>query len=320
MTSYLDPGQPLLDGRFPLPLDEPFTAATAARAGLSANRLTALTAQGYLRRVLSGVYCAAQLADSLDVRVAALRLVVPDGAVVTDRTAAWLHGVPYALAPGDHHVVPRVSSFHRARGCRVRRASVASGQRMMPDLDVTVVGGVAVTTLLRTACDLGRLLPRDGAIAALDMMLRHGLGQDELLLAVDRFKGYRGVRQLRRLAPLADGRAQSPPESVLRLRWLDCPGMPRPEPQRPVPAPGGGCYWLDLGVDDLRFAVEYDGEAFHGPDRAHRDGERRQWIRDQGWFVGVVEREQLFGSRNRFDDLLRRWLVDARRGLGDVRR
>jgi hypothetical protein len=227
--SFLSAGEPLLDDRFPLPLDEPFTRAAAQAHGIGSNDLTRLIRLGLVRRLIENVYAVAQLVDSLEVRVAALRLVVPPGAVVTDRTAGWLHGAQNILAPGDHLVVPRLSIFHRTRGCRLRTDLTASGQRMMPDEHIMDVRGILVTNPLRTTCDLGRLLHRDAAFAALDSMLRLGLfAHEELLEWAKGFRGYRHVRQLRALAPLADARAQSPPESILRLRWLDCTDLPGP--------------------------------------------------------------------------------------------
>jgi hypothetical protein len=188
---------------------------------------------------------------------------------------------------------------------------------MMPDEHVVEVGGILVTTPLRTACDLGRLLHRDAAFAALDSML--GLGvfdNDELVDSSAGFRGYRHVRQLRALAPLADGRAQSPPESVLRLRWLDCAELPRPEPQRPVVAPpgvAGGLYFLDVGIDELRFAVEYDGIEFHGEDRDEHDDSRRAWVREhEHWIVDVVGKDNVFGKHRDVEQIIRRGVRSAR--------
>jgi hypothetical protein len=314
---FLDPGLSLLDHRFPLPLDEPFTLGMARAAGIHHSELGQLTRRGLVRRLVAGVYVAAQAADTLDLRVAALRLVVPSGAVVTDRTAGWLHGAEMVLAPGDHLVVPRVSVFHRGKGCRLRSELVASGQRMMPEDDVMRVGGILVTTPLRTACDLGRLLRREPALAALDAMLRLELfTKDDLLVASSGFRGYRWVRQLRALAPLADARAESPPESILRLRWLDCSGLPRPEPQRPVRAPvsvPGGLYFVDLGVDDLKFAVEFDGEQFHGQAHQEHDDTRREWITEhEKWILRVVRKDNLYGPNRDVERIIRDGVAEAR--------
>lgn len=318
---FLDPRSPLLDHRFPLPLDAPFTAAMTRDRGIHPAELSRLLNLGLVRRLVRGVYVAAQTSDSLELRVAALRLVVPRGAVVTDRTAGWLHGAEMILAPGDHLAVPPVSVFHRGVGCRVRTDLVASGQRMMPDSDVMEIGGVSVTTPLRTACDLGRLLKRGPALGALDAMLRLlAFSKDELLEAAAGFRGYRWIRQLRALAPLADPRAESPQESLLRLRWLECPGMPRPEPQRAVPAPPhvvGGYYFVDLGIDELKFGIEYDGEEAHGPDRVEHDDERRAWITEsERWVLRVVRKEDLRGGRHRLEDMMLTGLAEARATIG----
>jgi len=321
---FLVPGVPLLDERFPLPLDAPFTLAMARECRIHPAELKRLVDLGLVRRLVAGVYVVGQVADSLALRVAALRLVVPPGAVVTDRTAGWLHGAPMILAPGDHLVVPRVSVFHRARGCRLRADLVASGQRMMPDEHVMDVGGVLVTTPLRTACDLGRLLRREPAMAALDAMLRLGAFDKEALVeAAGGYRGYRWVRQLRALAPLADARAQSPEESILRLRWLDCRDLPAPEPQRPVQAPRwvpGGLYWVDVGVDELKFGVEFDGEEFHGADQEDHDETRREWITEhERWVLRVVRRDDLHGTRPGIEQILRAGVKEARATIG-VRR
>jgi hypothetical protein len=321
---FLVPGLALLDGRFPLALDAPFTLQMARACGIHASELSKLVRLGLVRRLLEGVYVAVQVPDSLDLRVEALRLVIPPGAVVTDRSAGWLHGADMILAPGDHLAVPAVSVFHRGRGCRLRADLTASGQRMMPDEDVMEVRGLLVTTPLRTACDLGRLLKREAALAALDAMLRLGaFDKDRLIEESLGFRGYRWVRQLRALAPLADSRAESPPESILRLRWLDCSGLPPPEPQRPVRAPAwvdGGLYWVDLGVDDLKFGVEYDGVDFHGPARQRHDAARRTWItEEESWVLLVVGKDDLARGAGHFERLLRPAIADARATIG-VRR
>lgn len=320
LRHFLDPGQPLLDGRFPLPLDHPFTRRSALQHGLQSRELSLLCDQGYLRRLVPGVYVVTQVPDSLTLRAEALRLVVPDDAVVTDRTAAWLHGARTALAPGDHQVLPPVSVFVSRRGARLRNGLSGSGQRMLSRREVVEVDGVRVTTPVRTACDLGRLLRRDAAFAALDSLL--GLGaftRDDLWEATDRFRGMRGVRQLRGFVPFADGRAQSPGESVTRLRWLDLGTLPPPELQVEVRRPGGWSYWLDLGVEDLRFAVEYDGEEWHHRTTQQRehDERRRTYLREEeGWLIEPVTKANVWGAERDIEGILLAGHREARRRLG----
>ncbi|HET6152159.1 MAG TPA: hypothetical protein VFE15_04340 [Marmoricola sp.] len=269
----------------------------AHSAGLDNRRLTRIVDASLLVRPIVGAFHASTLIDCIDLRVACLRLVVPDGCVVTDRTAGWLHGATMVLAPNSHLVVPRVSVFH-IPGNRLRNTLTASGERSLLDRDVVVVQGIRVTTPIRTACDLGRLLHRDSSFAGLDAMLRLGLfSRDSLIDEVGRFKGYRGVRQLRAFAPLADSGSESFGESVLRLRWYSAGLSARPETQVPVTnGRTGQRAFLDLGAPESRYAAEYDGEQFHGAAEQAHDSERRAWLRDEaGWIVDVFRREDLFG-------------------------
>lgn len=292
--SWLPPDLTFLDERCPLPLDTPFTAEQAARLGVSRWYLRLLLDRSLIRRVLRGTYVVTQVLDTVDLRAAALRLVVPDSAVVTDRTAAWLHGVD--ILPRSALLTPPPLCVFGATGSRMRRPEVSSGVRTLGADDVEEFLGVRVTTPLRTALDLGRLLWRFDALAALDGFLRLGLPHEHLLLAVERFRGERGVVQLRLLVPLADGRAESPGESALRLYWYDA-GLPRPELQWWVYDDNGvALYRLDLALPDCRFAAEYDGQVFHSlPVDVEHDRGRRTWLdEERGWVVEVFDREDVY--------------------------
>jgi hypothetical protein len=310
---------PLLGPDFPLPLDRPFTTREALSAGVSRAVLSRLLREGYVRRLLKSVHVTAQVPDGLFLRAQALRLVVPPHAVITDWTAVWLYT---GLLPwGDHLHVPRVSLFLPAGKGRLRNGLCVSGERAFLPSDLTSVGGLQVTTALRTAWDVGRLSRRDTAIGGLDALFRGGyFSAAELVGGVERFRGERGVVQLRALAPIADGRAESPAESVLRLRWLDLASLPEPEPQVPILDDRGvEIYRLDLGVPELKFAAEYDGEEFHtrDEDRDHDDA-RRSWIRREGgWIVKVLRRRHLFGPSRNVETILIRGVDRARRRLGN---
>lgn len=318
MTSPLrQPVPALLDSRFPLPLDQPFTTAMARSAGIGRHALQRLLHQGLIRRMVKGVYAAAQAEESLILRAEALSLIVPENAVITDWTACWLFtGI---LPFGWHLDMPPVQLFRHAGHTRLRNELCASGERTFSSFDLMELHGLVVTTPLRTALDLGRLANRDNAIAALDALLRHGqFSRGQLLGSLDRFKGFRGVIQLRALAPLVDARSESPGESVLRLRWLDCSDLPPPEPQISVRINAAEVARLDLGVEELRFAVEYDGEQFHSlaEDREH-DERRRSWLStERGWLIKVVGRKNLFGVTRNIEAILDAGVREARQRLG----
>ena len=287
-----------------LPPGRPFTTEQARRAGISHPDLRALVSAGLLVHPVRGVYYDASVPDALALRVAVLKLVIPASAVVTDRTAAWLLGAERVLAPGAHLEVPTVSMYCLP-GSRLRNKLVDSGQRMLKGTDVTVIDGLSVTTPLRTACDVGRLLHRDQAIGVMDALA--GLGRfsvAELVAEAGRFKGFRGVVQLRCLAPLVDRKAGSPGESTLRLRWHDV-GLPKPECQVEVCAPRGGSFFVDVGLGERRLGAEYFGEEFHGEDDEEHDETRLTWLRDErDWVIVVARKHNVYGRDQDIDGLL----------------
>ncbi len=308
----------LLDHSFVLPVDEPFTLKLAQDAGLGKKQLGTLVLAGYLRRPLRGVYVACQVPDSLDLRTRMLALVVPEGCFVCDRTAAWLHGAPAALAPNEHLTVPSVSCFRPSDQDRLRNALTQSGERDVLPRDLMEINGILVTTPLRTALDLGRLQrSRDLRMAGIDAMLRLGLfTHGEFLAEIPRFNRQRGVVLLRALAPLADGGAQSAGESALRLRWYDA-GLPRPRTQIPVVEHGRVTRWLDMGLEELFFAAEYDGEEWHTSDEQvdHDDQRRARLSRHHGWQIEVFRRQHVYGPTQDADVRLRAAFRRARATL-----
>jgi hypothetical protein len=109
-------------------------------------------------------------------------------------------------------------------------------------------------------------------------------------------------------------------ESTLRLRWGDLATLPQPRPQVPILGPSGReLARIDLGVEDLRFGSEYDGEEFHSSeeDRDH-DAERREWLRrEYGWIIKPVRRENVYGRRRDVEEILIEGVQEARRTLAD---
>lgn len=302
--------------------DHPFTCAMARDLGLDGNALFRLVREGALRHPARGVYVPASLEDGIELRCLTLRLVLPRDAFVCDRTAAWLHAGDRALAPNEHLEVPAVSCFVPSEHHRLRNKLVASGEREILPRDLMEVAGVQTTTPLRTALDLGRLQRHpDLRLHGMDTML--GLGaftSAELLAEVPRFNRRRGVVQLRVLAPLADGGSESFGESALRRRWHDA-GLPRPQTQISVEVEGREVYRIDMGLEEMLFAAEYDGEKAHGPDRTEHDIERRRWLeQEREWSLAVFRRSHVFGRQQDAEPRLRAAYDDARVRLGLTRR
>jgi hypothetical protein len=301
----------------PVPIDRPFTTHEARAGGASDRQLAGWVADGRLVNPIRGVYHATQLADGLELRLACLRPVVPEDAVITDRTAGWLHGASMILAPNDHQQVPPVSVF-RKPGYRLRNGLTRSGERSFLPGEVEELDGLRVTSKLRTACDLGLLLRREPGFAGMDAMARISTfdAGDLVRLGDSRFKGARGVRTFRGTAPYVDGRAQSAPESVMKLRWRDCHNLPTPTPQAPVLGPEGWFY-LDLAVPELKYAAEYDGVLWHGPEQQEHDHARRTWLTEaEGWIIDVFTAANIYGPTQDLERRLYAGIAEARRRVG----
>ncbi len=292
----------------------PFTPAMARATGISRKRLDQLLDAGEVRRVLRGVYVAGVVPDTTAIRAASAALVLRPFVVVCDRTAAWLHGVDtfdfYEL-----EILPPLETS-ALRGCsRPRRTGCRPGVRDLSPEDVMRVGDVSVTTPLRTALDLACSLSSRDALAALDAFMRHhDVTRSQLRGGLVRYFRRRGVVQARRLVALADARAESPGESWTRLVMVDA-GLPVPELQCWVRHEGRDLFRLDLAYPKHRIAIEYDGRQFHesAEQRAH-DLARRTWLREHGWTVIVVTRDDFTPAA------IERWTGEVRDALSAARR
>lgn len=287
-----------LDSSFPLPLDGPFTRAMAAAHGLDRALLRKLVHEGLVRHLTQRVYVAAQVPDSRDLRREALALVAPPGSVICDWTACWYWtGMD---RPGRHQLA-EIDVFRFRGHERLRNGLARSGQRWFLEEDVVPLGnGLFVASSIRTAWDLGRFNAPVVAMGGMDALVRVGdFEKQELIDGVERFKKQRGVVMLRWLAPRVDGRSESFGESGLRVRWEEAAGLPSPELQIVVPGPYGEELRVDLGVEELLFGAEYDGEEFHGPEHEDSDAARRGYLQDQrSWALEVFRRPGVFGQHH----------------------
>ncbi|GAA1475951.1 hypothetical protein GCM10009623_03970 [Nocardioides aestuarii] len=279
--------------RPPLPSAVPFTTREAETLGHSRKALSRLVDQGELRRLFTGVYVAADVVLDTDLRARSLALVLAPDMVLCDRTAAWIWGVDcfaHAELDGPMPIECVSPRFRRATD----RVGCDGGSRDLLPEDWCTVGGVRVTTPLRTALDLTCNLPRRSALGAADALARaHGFTSRDLQRLLPRYRGRRGVVQARQLVPMVDPRAESQPESWMR-EVLASHEMELPEPQYWVHVDGVPTYRLDLAWARAKVALEYDGEEFHSsPEARERDQRRRAWLRDHGWYVVVLTRESL---------------------------
>lgn len=309
MRRRRDPRGMKTEDTFELPT-RPFRSADIAELGITRHRLRTLLKTGRVRRVLQGVYVDAALDDSVELRAQAIAIVTPANHVVCDRTAAWIHGVDILIS-SELDVLPPVETCAVGSGKASRRAGVSGHTRDLSPRDVTTVHGVRVTTPLRTALDLGCRLTRKDALAAMDALCRaYAMTRQHLARELKRFRGRRGVVQLKELVALVDPRAESARESWTRLAIHDA-GLPAPDLQHWIVVDGEKRYRLDLAYPGRRIAVEYDGFADHRrtKEQIERDVERRQWLHDHGWTVIIIRVGDFSGYA------VDRWLDELRHAL-----
>lgn len=290
--------------------DRPFLSTELAELGIPRPWLRQQLADGRVWSPFYGVFVPTHLPDTNELRASAVALVTTASHVICDRTAAWLHGVDtYAYA--ELQTAPDVETC-ALRGHRSTRLQGTDGRtRDLTDADTSVLGGVRVTTPLRTALDLGCNLRRREAMAALNAFARlHGITAQRLATELPRLRRRRGVVQLRELAPLVDPRIESQRESWVWLALHDH-DVPMPEPQHWIEIDGVPTYRLDFAWILARVCVEYDGVEAHekSEDQRRRDESRRAWLRAHGWTV-IVVRLGDFTS-----EALDRWIGEIRDAL-----
>jgi very-short-patch-repair endonuclease len=200
--------------------------------------------------------------------------------VLSHQSAALEWELDLLRPPDRRHVtVPRNCSRLLVEDAVVHRAD------LLPS-DVVVRDGELVTTALRTALDLSRVLPLPEAVAVVDSGLRTGLVRPGELRRSACGAWGPGSRALLRTLALADPKSGSFLESYLRARRAAA-GLAPERTQHWVMGPGGRrVARVDFAWPSRRVVVEVDGYAFHSDRVRYRVDRRRQnSIELAGWLV-----------------------------------
>jgi hypothetical protein len=253
-------------------LARPFTSAMAREVGVSARQL-----QGSrCRRLFRDVYVGTDIAITTELLATGVGLLLPPGTVVGESAAALIHGADVRRRSDPIPVVT-------CRDSQIRRPGIHSSAALLEPGDIVWIGGVPVTSPVRTAFDLARRRDVIEAVVGVDAMLnRGGCRLEELAAYIASHRGWRGVRWADRAAFYAEPKAESPMESRQRMRFV-LAGLPRPEAQVELfTASGLFVARLDHGWRKWKVGPEYDGEPHEGNWRA--DNERQERIRAEGWW------------------------------------
>jgi very-short-patch-repair endonuclease len=150
----------------------------------------------------------------------------------------------------------------------------------VPPDEILTVGGVGVTSPLRTAFDLARRTSLLDAVIALDAIAhRYEFEPSEVLVFGRRHLGARGSGRLPEVVRRSNRLADSPMETRIRMAIEDA-GLVVPLLQHPV-----GPYALDMAYPGIRLGIEYDGREHLTQERAMRDLVREAFIARAGWDV-----------------------------------
>ena len=228
--------------------------------------------------LLHGVYRPRWVLPTHALRCAAACLLTSGEVLVTGRSAATVLDVDLARTDDEVEVVvPFGVVAPRIRGVRVRRASSPVGRG-------ADVAGVRLVDDLRLGFDLAARHPRPRAVAYLDAAARAGLIDLPRLGSWALTSHDDDVVAVREAIARADPRAESLPESQVRVILQDA-GFDVVV-QYVVHGPHGRIIRADLALPVLRIAILYDG-AWHAL-RSQLEHDRRQvrLLREAGW-VGV---------------------------------
>ena len=255
-------------------MGEPFVGSEAIACGL----VTKSQLETRYHRLFRGVYIDRDAELTAAVRAKAAWLWTGRRGIVAGFSAAALHGSKWV---DDKRVVELIhTNHHRSAGTQLHRDTVAADE-------IEIVGGLTVTSPTRTALDLGCWYPAMTAVAGIDALAAATeIKAADIELLARRYAGRRGIARARRAADLFDAGAQSPKESWLRVVLIEA-GLPRPQTQIPVIDEFGSVFaYLDMGWEEVKVAVEYDGEQHRSDRRQYTwDVRRLETLERLGWIV-----------------------------------
>jgi hypothetical protein len=292
----------------PLPPGTPigFTVPDALTRGITPRRLRAKD----LSSPFHGMRARRRLvgAETVSLLLAAL----PPHAFVCGTTAACLWGLPLAAQQeAEAWTRPRIGV--PPAETRIRREGVLGHRLAVEGDDVVRRRGLAVLSPARTWVDVSRVMRLPRFLALTDALLsaRHPLvSAEELARHHERFAGGRGARVRQRALELADGRAESPRESMVRLILIEA-GLPRPECNVEIWHHRRFVARVDMLYADEWLVIEYDGDHHRDPDQWSRDQIRRAELESLGYRMIVVTRRD-FDDPDALVRRIRRLLTAAR--------
>ncbi|WP_216210453.1 endonuclease domain-containing protein [Amycolatopsis aidingensis] len=287
----------------PHELTDVFRGSEARREGL----VTAGQLRGpAFRRLFQDVYVPSGIPVTHELRCRGAALIVPEEAVLTGRSAATVLGVPLAKTHDPvEFVVPEKFRFGPIKGVHVRRTEITRKEsRPWKRVRIARPARVVLDLVLRLSPRTHNWIRRLRiAVPDVDAFLRTGLVKRRKLAYALLRRRNRGIRLARSALALADPRAESLPESELRV-VLSTGGL-APTPQYKIRRKRKVVARLDLALPEHQVAIEYDGRWHLKAEQIKHDHARRKRLKAEGWRFVIVDAELLAGPYQKLLDLVR---------------
>ncbi|WP_244516847.1 hypothetical protein [Arthrobacter alpinus] len=170
---------------------------------------------------------------------------------------------------------------------------------VLPSSDITQVDNMRATSLERTVVDCCLTMPHKQALILTDHVLQLGTSMDKLLEAASKLGRHRGVKTLRKVLAYADGRSESPGETLtrdlLRELLIEAPTLQYWITTRQ------GRHRVDFAWVNKRAVLEFDGKGNYFDNRptdkaVFLEPKREAAMLEEGWTVLRIERKDLFNE------------------------
>ena len=255
------------------------TTEEAKQAGISRGSLQRFVERQELIRIHRGVFRHAAVPVTLDLRLQAGLLAIGPKSVISHRAALARHGARSFSSQ-------LVEITHRSRSVPVREGMRVHRSRVLDDVDVVDLDGIASTAPGRTLVDTAMVLPAQLVVRyAQAWIADKKLTIDDLSAAIERAGNHPGGRALRaRLSALFD-EVDSVEEAKLGAILRDA-GI-GPELHHLVTTAHGDTFELDWAYPDVLIGLEVDGYGIHLRSEGVFDDDR--WRRNEleidGWQI-----------------------------------
>jgi putative AbiEi antitoxin of type IV toxin-antitoxin system len=240
-----------------------FSRAQALDCGETDRTLAAAVRDGVLVRLRRGFYTPADIYAAAD--TSAKHVLHARAALAGQRGRVALTGVSAAALHRFEIFDTSLDTVHLVRldngSARTEAGIVHHGTRRQIDEEIGSYEGILASVPARAIWEVACRSSLEGGVVTADSALHRSPELKESLAALhDCFALFPGSVKARTALRLADGRSDSPGESVSRVQFHRY-GIPMPEPQFHVIGPRGELIGIaDFHWEDFRHLGEFDGK------------------------------------------------------------